>query len=179
MCQGVVVSLVSFKNKKKNTGIVLSGIGSHSDLIKDNLKKLKRVGWIENASGEKVISIESNFSSWNKFTIVSDSQPNRNELKLLRDAYKKCAGNVKALIAHVKRCGKIDDALVNLLTEPAWAEYKKVTEPAWAEYNKVTEQALAEYNKVTEPALAEYKKVKEQAWIKLFSVKANRVPHLQ
>ena len=42
-----------------------------------------------------------------------------------------------------------------------------------------TDQALAECNKITDQALAEYKKIEEQAWIRLFSSKANRVPHLQ
>jgi hypothetical protein len=46
----------------------------------------------------------------------------------------KCAGSAKALIANVKRCEKIDDALVNLLKvkAPAWAEYDKVKASAWA-----------------------------------------------
>jgi hypothetical protein len=200
MCQGTIVSLISFKVKNRTKRIILSGIGSHSDLVKDNLLKLKKAGWKENIVGERIISIESDFSAWNKFTVES-GEPSKLELKILRNTYKKCAGNARSLISHVKRCGKIDNALVNLLTEPALAEckkvtepalaeYNKVTEPAWAEYNKVkeqalaeykkvTEQALAEYKKVTEQALAEYNKVKEQAWIKLFSIKANRVPHLQ
>ena len=190
MCQGVVISLVKFKNKKKNITVVLSGIGSHSDLIKDNIVKLKRTGWKENISGESIISIESDFSAWNKFTIESETQPNQNELKILRETYKKCAGSAKALIAHVQKCGKIDNALVNLLTEPAlaeynkikdqaWAEYHKITDPALAEYNKIKEPALAEYSKIKDPALAEYSKIKDPAWIRLFSSKANRVPHLQ
>ena len=178
MCQGVVVSLVAFKVANKTKRIVLSGIGSHADLFKDNKNKLIRAGWKGSVTGERIISIESDFSAWNKFTIES-GEPSKLELKLLRDAYKRCAGNARTLINHVKRCKKIDQSLVNLLTEPALAEYEKVTEQAWAEYEKVTEQAWAECNKVTEPAWAEYNKVKEPAWIKLFSIKSNRVPHLQ
>ena len=134
MCQGVVVSLVKFKNKNKNVRVVLSGIGSHSDLLKDNLKKLKRAGWKEGVSGELVISIESDFSAWNKFTVESSAIQNRNELKILRDTYKRCAGDTKHLIAHVEKCGKIDVALVNLLGAPALAEYEKVKVQALAEY---------------------------------------------
>ena len=178
MCNGVVISLISFKNKKKNVRVVLSGIGSHSSLVSDNLKKLKRAGWKENAIGERIISIESDFSAWNKFT-VECGEPNRNELKILRSAYKKCAGDATHLIAHVKRCNKLDDSLVNLLTEDARTEYEKVKAPAWTEYEKVTAQARTEYEKVTAPARTEYEKVKAQAWIKYFSIKANRVPHLQ
>ncbi|MBE3141511.1 MAG: hypothetical protein IMZ53_13125, partial [Thermoplasmata archaeon] len=133
MCNGVVVSLISFKKKNKTVQVVLSGVGSHSDLVKDNLKKLQRAGWKEDAKGESVLSIESDFSSWNKFTIESETKPNRNELKILRDTYKKCAGNARALIAHVKRCGKIDDALLDLLAAPARAEYEKVSASALAE----------------------------------------------
>jgi hypothetical protein len=201
MCQGIVISLVKFKSKNKNVRVVLSGIGRHSDLIKSNLGKLQKAGWVGNISNESVISIESDFSAWNKFTVESEDQPNRAELKILKDTYKKCAGNARALIAHVKRCGKIDDALVNLLTASALAEYEKVEAPALAEYKKVTASALAKYNKVEAPALAEYKKVTAPAlaefdkvtasalaeykkvtapaWIKLFSLKSNRAPHLQ
>jgi hypothetical protein len=168
MCQGTIVSLISFKKNNKTVRVVLSGIGSHSKLVKDNMKKLQRAGWKESINGERVVSIESDFSAWNKFTVESGSKPNRAELKILRDTYKKCAGDAKHLIVHVKRCGKIDNALVDLLIESALAEYEKVKAPAWAKYEKSTAQALAEYEKV-----------KAQAWNKLFSIKANRVPHLQ
>jgi len=85
-----------------------------------------------------------------------------------------------------------------LLSEPAWAEYKKVQQQAWAEYKKVKQQALAEYEKVKQqawaeyekveqPALAEYKKVQQQAWAEykkveqpafwnLFAIPENRSP---
>ncbi|MDD5006746.1 MAG: hypothetical protein PHS93_09515 [Candidatus Omnitrophica bacterium] len=43
MCQGVIVSLVKFKDKNnKQKRVVLKGIGSHSDLIKDNIASLKK-----------------------------------------------------------------------------------------------------------------------------------------
>ena len=200
MCQGVVISLVKFNAKGKNKSVILSGIGSHSDLIKDNKSRLERLGWTENSTNQNVYSIESDFSGWNKFTIESD-QPHEKDLQRLKIAYKKCAGNAKALISHVKKCGKIDDALIRLLSQLAWAEYKKVTQPAraeyekveqpawaeyekvrqqaWAEYEKIEQQARAEYEKVTQLAWAEYHKIKQQAWIKLFSKKLNRVTRLQ
>jgi hypothetical protein len=167
MCQGIVISLVKFTANGKGKKVVLSGIGSHSDLLKNNIKKLKRSGWKENASGESVISIESDFSRWDKFTVES-GHPTCAEVAILTREYKKCAGNAKALIAHVKRCGKIDDALIALLTASAWAEYKKVRASARAEYEKVTASARAEYEKVT-----------ASAWIKLFSKKENRVERLR
>ena len=163
MCQGVVISLVKFNAKGKNKSVILSGIGSHSDLIKDNKSRLERLGWTENSTNQNVYSIESDFSGWNKFTIESD-QPHEKDLQRLKIAYKKCAGNAKALISHVKKCGKIDDALIRLLSQLAWAEYKKVTQPARAEYEKVRQLALAEYKKVEQQEWAEYQKVRQQAW---------------
>jgi hypothetical protein len=167
MCQGVIGILVSFKAGGKTKRIVLTGIGSHSQLLAANKKKLKRAGWKEKAKGERVVSIESDFSAWNKFTVES-GEPSRVELSLLKNAYKKCARDAKHLISHVKKCGQIDEALVNLLSESARTEYKRVAAPA-----------LAEYERVVAPALAECKRVEARAWIKLFSIKANRVSHLQ
>ena len=132
MCQGVIISLIKFKVGRQTKKVVLTGIGSHSDLFKNNIKKLKREGWKESVSNEKIISIESNFSGWNKFTIESHDKPNNSELSILRKAYKGCAGNAENLIKHVKKIGKIDNALLNLLSAPAFAEYNKVTDTAWA-----------------------------------------------
>jgi uncharacterized membrane protein len=172
VCQGVVISLVKFTANGKKKKVVLSGIGSHSDLIKDNVKKLKRSGWKENSSGESIISIESDFSGWNKY-MVESGKPSESELAILTREYKKCAGNAKALIAHVKRCGKIDNALIALLTASAWAECEKVTASAWAECGKVMASAWAEYKKVTAPAWAEYEKVTAPAWAEYKKVRAS------
>ena len=156
MCQGAIVSLIQFKVKERTKNVVLKGIGSHSQLVSDNTAKLTKAGWNENLPGQKVFSIESDFSAWNKFTLVSGF-PNKVELKLLKTAYKEIAGSASALIRHVLKCNKIDEALLRLLTAPAWAEYEKVTAPAWAEYNKV----------------------KAQAWVSLFRKPLNRIGCLQ
>ena len=197
MCQGAIVSLVKFKKGKRLVRVPVSGIGSHSELIKANTLLLKRRGWNENLPGQEVISVESDFTKgWNYFTVES-GQPDKSDMAILRRKFKTIAGSASALIRHVKRCGRIDDALVALLTAsawaeyekvraPAWAEYEKVTAPAWAEYEKVRAPALAEYEKVratawaeyekvTAPALAEYEKVRAPAWCKLFAKKENRV----
>ena len=123
MCQGAIVSLVQFKVGRKRKNIILTGIGSHSQLIKDNAAILTGRGWDENHPDQKVFSIESDFSAWNKFSIVA-GEPGKKELKLLASAYEKIAGNASALIRHVKHCGKIDDSVLRLLTAPAWAEYE-------------------------------------------------------
>ena len=168
MCQGVIVSVVEWRGKnRKIKRCVLSGIGSHSQLLANNAKRLNRLGWRENSTYQHVYSIESDFSAWNKFQLAGD-EPDGATLRLLKNEYKRIAGNAKALIAHVKRCGKIDDALLNLLTAPALAEYDKVTAPALAEYDKVKAAAWAEYDKVT-----------AATWCKLFAVKSNRVEHLR
>ena len=158
-------------------------------MFSDNEKKLIKAGWKEGISGESIISIESDFSAWNSFT-VEHGVPTKFEKRLLAAEYKKCAGNVRALISHVKRLGKIDDALTNLLTAPALKQYEEVTAPArkqyeevtapaWKQYKEVTAPALKQYKEVTATALKQYEEVTATAWIKLFSVKTNRVPHLQ
>ena len=200
MCQGAIVSLIQFKPKKRTKSIVLKGIGSHSQLVQDNLTKLTKAGWNENLPGQKVFSIESNFSAWNKFTVES-GEPGKKELKILKTAYKEIAGSPSALIRHVLKCGKIDDALIALLkaaaraeygkvtaaaraeydkvTAPARAEYGKVTAAASAEYGKVTAPARAEYDKVTAAASAEYDKVTAAAWVHIFRKPLNRVSQLR
>src|ERR1035437_5153629 len=157
MCQGVVVSLYIWKDGKKSRREVRSGIGSHSDLARDSRAWLIKKGWTEDAPGQNVISIESDFEKgWNHFTAGSGN-PSLAESGILKREYKRVAGDADALIAHVKKCGKIDDALVELLTAPA----------------------LAEYEKVKASALAEYEKVTASAWIKLFEVPTNRIKQLQ
>ena len=163
----MVVSLISFKNKGRIKKVVLSGIGSHSDLVKDNIKKLKRAGWKDSANGENIISIESNFSGWNRFTVES-GEPSKSELAILKRAYKKCAGSAKVLIAHVKRCGKIDDALIKLFTAPAQNVLNETTAPAQKVFNETYASAQKVFNETT-----------ASAWIKLFTVKLNRASHLQ
>jgi predicted aminopeptidase len=191
--------LVGFRVRGKQKKVVLSGIGSHSQMLQDNASRLKGLGWL-GSGDEWVASIESDFSGWNKFTVES-GEPTPADLRLLKCEYKRVAGSAKALIAHVKRTGKIDHALVDLLTAPAWAEYDKVRDAAWAEYDKVRAAARAEYgevraaawagygevkaaawaeyDKVRAAAWAEYGEVIVPAWCKLFAVKANRIKRLR
>ena len=130
MCQGVIASLVKFRVGKKRKSVILSGIGSHSDLFGDNREKLIGLSGVE-GEGEEIVSIESDFSGWNKFTVES-GEPSKSDYRKLAAEYKRIAGSSKALIAHVLRCMKIDEALLSLLTAPARAEYNKVTASAWA-----------------------------------------------
>ncbi len=178
MCQGAVISLVKFKKGKRIVRIPVHGIGSHSELIEANTKLLKRKGWRDNLPGQEVISIESDFSAWNKFTVESGA-PDKSDMGILRREYKKIAGSASALIKHVKRCGKIDDALLRLLTAPALEQYNKVKAPALEQYNKVKAPAWEQYNKVEAQAWEQYNKVKAPAWCKLFAKKENRVEHLR
>ena len=60
------------------------------------------------------------------------------------------------------------------VTQAAYAEYEKVTQPAEAEYRKVTQPAYAEYEKVTQAAEAEYRKVTQPAFWDLFADPQNR-----
>ena len=201
MCQGAIVSIVKFKKGNRIVRVPISGIGSHSELVSANQKLLKRKGWNDSLPGQEVVSIESDFTKgWNRYTVEA-GVPDKSDKGILDREFKKIAGSPKALIAHVKRCGKIDNALVGLLTAPAWEQYDKVkapaleqydkvTAPAWEQYKKVKAQALEQYDKVKAPALEQYDKVKAQAleqydkvtapaWRKLFAVKSNRVKHLQ
>ena len=178
MCQGVVASLVKFTANGKKKTVVMSGIGSHSDLIKDNVKKLKRAGWKENASGESVISIESDFSGWNKYTVEA-GKPSDAEIKILNREYKKCAGNAGALIAHVKRCKKIDDALVALLSADGTKIYDAKLATLDADYDAKCAPLYADYEAKRAPLYADYEAKLATLWIRLFSKKENRVERLQ
>jgi hypothetical protein len=144
MCQGAIVSLVKFKVGNRTKSITLKGIGSHADLVKDNIAKLTKAGWNENLPGQKVFSIESDFKAWNKFTVES-GDPSKAELKILAKAYKEIAGSASALIRHVLKCGKIDDALVSLLTAPAYKIWQESKAPAYKIYQESKAQAYKIY----------------------------------
>jgi vacuolar-type H+-ATPase subunit E/Vma4 len=58
----------------------------------------------------------------------------------------------------------IPDSPKQLLTDPAFAEYKKISGQAFAEYEKISGQAFAEYEKISGPAYAEYEKITDQAY---------------
>ena len=176
MCQGVIVSIVKFRTKTgKRKQMVLSSIGSHSGMLSANSKRLVRAGCDINTAGCAVVSAESDFAGrkYGRYTLAG-GDPTKRDLAILTREFKRCAGSARSLIAYVRRVGVIDDALLDLLSESAWAEYKKVAKSAWAEYKKVTESAWAEYNKVAESAWAEYNKVTESAWARLFSKPKNR-----
>ena len=61
------------------------------------------------------------------------------------------------------------------IKQPAWAEYEKITQSAWAEYGKITQSAWAEYEKIKQPAWAEYEKIKQSAFWRIARKKENRI----
>ena len=163
MCQGAIASLIQFKFGKRVKNVMLTGIGSHSDLLAENKAKLVKAGWKDGLPGQKVFSIESDFSAWNKFSVVGD-EPGKKELKLLKIAYKGIAGNATALIRHVKECGKIDDALIALLTAPADKAWQEAKAPAYKAYQETKATADKAYQEAT-----------ATAWISLFRKPSNRL----
>ena len=153
MCQGAIVSIVRFGKKR----VVLSGIGSHSTLIADNKKLLEKRGWKEDAPNQSVVSYESDFTQnkWGKFTHEA-GDPKKGDEKIVKAEFKRVSGSASALIKHIQRIGRIDDALVKLLTAPAWEAYSEATAPAWKAYNEATAPALEAYNEATATALGAY-----------------------
>jgi len=61
------------------------------------------------------------------------------------------------------------------IEQPARAEYEKIKQPAWAEYEKITQSAWAEYEKIKQPAWAEYEKIKQPAFWRIARKKENRI----
>ena len=161
MCQGAIVSIVRFGKKR----VVLSGIGSHSTLIADNKKLLEKCGWKEDAPNQSVVSYESDFTQnkWGKFTHEA-GDPKKGDEKIVKAEFKRVSGSASALIKHIQRIGRIDDALVKLLTAPAWEAYSEATATAWKAYNEATAPALAAYNEA-----------KATAFIKIFRNPKNRI----
>ena len=51
-----------------------------------------------------------------------------------------------------------------LLSEPAYAEYRKIEQAACAEYRKIQQSAYAEYRKIEQAAYAEYVKIQQSAY---------------
>ena len=178
MCQGCIVSLVKFKVGKKVKSITLAGVGSHSALLSDNKKRLERAGWKENANGERVISIESDFSGWNRFTVES-GDPNKQELRLLKSAYKKVAGSSQALIRHIRKTGKIDDALVRLLSDEARKKFNKDTDTLRKKFNEDADTLSKKFNEDYATLSKKFNEDTVTLWCKFFSVKSNRVPQLR
>jgi hypothetical protein len=55
-------------------------------------------------------------------------------------------------------------AAENLLSAPAWAEYKRLTDLARAEHERVRAPEWAEYKRITARALVKYERVRARAW---------------
>ena len=136
MCQGAIMSIVRFGKKR----VVLSGIGSHSTLIADNKKFLEKRGWEEGLPDQSVVSYESDFTQgkWGRFT-HEGGDPRKGDEKIVKAEFKKIAGSASALIRHIQRHKRIDDALLKLLTAPA----QKVYAAATSEDQKVYDAATA------------------------------------
>ena len=171
MCQGAIVSIVRFGKKR----VVLSGIGSHSTLIADNKKLLEKRGWKEDAPNQSVVSYESDFTQnkWGKFTHEA-GDPKKGDEKIVKAEFKRVSGSASALIKHIQRIGRIDDALVKLLTAPAWKAYGEATAtalgayneakaPAWKAYSEAKATAWKAYNEATATALEAYNEAKATA----------------
>jgi hypothetical protein len=163
MCQGAIVSLVQFKKSGRNKRIILKGIGSYADLIADNVAKLKRAGWDENLPGQKVYSIVSDFSAWNRFSVVSGDS-GKKELNILAEAYREIAGKPSALIRHVLKCGKVDDALANLLLPKAKKEYSDKRAKFWKEYDDKRAKFWKEYSDKRAKFWKEYDDKRAKFW---------------
>jgi hypothetical protein len=189
MCQGVIVSLVKFKAKGKNKTVVLSGIGSHSDMLAKHKQTIIKAGW-KVGKNESIISIESDFSKgYGNFTVESGT-PTKKEMALLKKEYNRCAGSTTALIAHVKTVSKIDDALISLLTAKALADYEAKCAPLYADYEAKCAPLYADYKAKRATLYADYEAKRATLdadyeakcathWIALFSIKENRLNHLQ
>ena len=183
MCQGAIVSIVRFGKKR----VLLSGIGSHSTLIADNRKLLEKRGWKEDAPNQSVVSYESDFTQkkWGKFTHEA-GDPRKGDEKIVKAEFKRISGSASALIEHMRRIGRIDDALVNLLTAPALKAYGEVTATARKAYDEATAPALKAYGEATAPARKAYDEATAPAWkaydeaaapafIKIFRNPKNRI----
>ena len=157
MCQGVVVSLVKFKVGDKSKTVIMSGVGSHSELIANNLPRLKKLGYTE-AKDDFLCSVESDFTKgWGKFSDAGHFvDATIGEQKKIAKEYKRVAGSVKALIAHVKKCGKIDNALLDLLSAPAQKAYDEAIATAQKAYNEAIVTALKAYDEARVTALKAY-----------------------
>jgi hypothetical protein len=178
MCQGVIISMVKFDANGKHKRVILRGIGGHADLLKDNKKKLEKEGWTENAKSQDVISIESDFSGWNKFTVES-GVPSISEMAILAREYKKIAGNARALIAHVKAVGKIDSALERLFSADGLKIYEAKLDVLYADYKAKRDALYADYKAKRDALYADYEAKLARVWAKQFSQKENRVEWLR
>jgi exonuclease VII small subunit len=97
MCQGAIVSIVRFKTKSGPKEVVLTGIGSHSHLLRQNFASLKRAGYTGNVPIlERVVSAESTLDKgFGKYRTDREDDPKFKEL------FAKMCGDSKKLTAHV------------------------------------------------------------------------------
>jgi hypothetical protein len=179
MCQGIVTSLFKFKVGRKTVRVIASGIGSHSDLAANSVRKLKRAGWTDKARGQSVVSIESNFrKGYGQFTVES-GKPSPADLILLKREYNRVAGSAVALMRHVKRCGKVDDALVALLTPEAWKAYEDGRAPLWKAYEDGRAPLWKAYQDGCAPLWKAHQDGCAPLWLAQFRAPSNRVKHLR
>ncbi len=158
MCQGVICSLV----KWRGGSTVLVGVGSHSELLAKNRKKLERLGWRDDTDNQGIISIESDFKgSYGAFSVES-GDPNPDELERLRRAYNKCAGSASKLTAHVKKYG-FNASLVELLSETGKDDY-------FARLKLLDDDHGARRKLLID----DYQVRRKLIWLKIFSQKKNR-----
>ena len=162
MCQGIIVSIVKWPHNGKVKRFIQNGIGSHSDMAKRDADKIKEVCPCDGT--ESLVSAESDFTKgWGGYKVES-GLPDKNDLRILKREFKKCAGSAQALIAHVKKHKKIDIALVEFLTHEAQKVCDDTHAPAW----KVCDDICAQARKVCDDTCAQawkvYNETRAQAW---------------
>jgi hypothetical protein len=146
-------------------------------MAKEHAANLSKLGL--DAPGLRVVSLESDFTKgWNQFTLEF-GEPTAEEMIVLKREWAKVAGDADALIAHVERCAKIDEALIELLSQEGLGAYTEAKATALKAYNKATATAWKAYNKAKAPAEKAYNKAKATAWIFIFRKNQNRVKHLR
>jgi len=200
MCQGVILTQFEWKVGRKTVRHIAAGIGSHSELTQKLERKLKRLGWTETAKGQRVVSIESDFSKgYGKF-VMAGGEATQADIKRLQVEYDRVAGSATALMRHIKKCG-VDNALVSLLTgksrntyEDGRAQLWKTYEDGCAQLLKTCQDGRAQLLKTYEDGRAQLWKTYQDGcaqllktyqdgcaslWIAQFHNPANRVEHLR
>ena len=171
MCQSCLVSIVRFNGKK----VVLTGIGSHSQMFQDNKKLLLRRGWKENDPGQSVVSYESNFENlkWGEF-ILEGGMEQEGDNKTAQEKFKEIAGSASVLIKHIRRIKKIDNTLIDLLTAQGYDKYYADRKPLLDKYNADRKLFDDKYYADLKPLDDKYNADRARAFIKIFRVQKNR-----
>lgn len=189
MCQAVIATLVQFRDEKdKQVRVLLTGIGSHSEMISDNEPKLRHRGYIRgHYSEERVYSIESQLQKgWAKFSYESPTAYGvpSDIKKMFQKTVREIAGNAKRLREFVHRIGKVDNALVRLLRPPIAEQFRLdsdfheniVYSRSWKKFPGYGTKPTRKRWEYVERSMRRWR-VRE--WDKLFRYRANRISILR